>query len=308
MAQRQIKWTPQQALAIQRRLSNVLVTASAGTGKTAVLSGRCVFFITDSDIRLSSTDMLLLTFTDAAAEQMQRRIRQQLQSQLPAHPEKARIINELSLLPAADISTIHSFCKKIISEYFYKLAIDPAFRVIDEDEQRLLKFQSLEKTIEWAWQQSHLTPVLENLFYHRDLRIDGTFSTKIIALSDFLDTIPSRSGWLERTLLLSQAADPSSSLPGQQQKKIVLEKLRKIINHLDFSAGLLKNAGSNLPDWQKDFTELLLRTVAFLQCGDWQKAAENIRNFERPKRISKPKDIAAPVAEIIKNTLKISIN
>jgi len=181
MEERKIKWTPQQRLAISRRGSDVLVTASAGTGKTAVLSGRCVDIVSDKKASPSISNMLVLTFTDAAAEQMQQRIREQLKVQLAKDRSNTHLLTELTLLAGADISTIHSFCKRLITEYFYQLDIDPNFRVIDADEQTLLKFEALEKTLEWAWGQDHLQAGLDKLFYARDLRPNGSLAAGIIA-------------------------------------------------------------------------------------------------------------------------------
>src|SRR4030042_1425175 len=157
MAEKKIKWTQQQKQAITARGSDVLVSASAGTGKTAVLSGRCV------DIVAGKTDVkniLVLTFTEMAAEQMRSRIGEQLKDAFAESGDK-HLPLQLMLLKSADISTIHSFCKRLITEYFYKLGLDPTFRVIDEDEQKLLKAEVLEKTIGWAWAQGDLVTALE---------------------------------------------------------------------------------------------------------------------------------------------------
>ena len=128
-----IKWTDQQAQAIAARGRNVLVTASAGTGKTAVLSGRCVSLVGDAVLCPNVLNMLVLTFTEAAAEQMRARIGQQLRDTFRQTHDR-RLHRQLVLLQGADISTIHAFCKRLISEHFHELSLDPAFRVIDADE------------------------------------------------------------------------------------------------------------------------------------------------------------------------------
>ena len=180
MPDKKIKWTDQQKQAITADGSDVLVTASAGTGKTAVLSGRCVHIVSQkSDVR----NILVLTFTEAAAEQMRSRIAQMLREEyLITRDNNLRF--QLIMLQASDISTIHSFCKRIITEYFYNLSLDPTFRIIDGDEQKLLKAEVLEDTIDWAWQQSHLCPDLKKLLYRRDLRKNDGFLSKIISLSE----------------------------------------------------------------------------------------------------------------------------
>ena len=220
MAEKKIKWTRQQRRAIGARGSDVLVTASAGTGKTAVLSGRCVDIVSDKSICPDVWSMLVLTFTDAAAEQMRSRIGEQLRDAF-AESGDHHLRYQLMLLQGADISTIHSFCRRLITEHFYKLGLDPTFRVIDADEANLLKAEALEKTIDWAWQQSNLTQALEQLFHRRDLRTSDGFAEKIIALSEFLDGVVSRQKWYERTAALAEVTSTATAELGQKQKQII---------------------------------------------------------------------------------------
>ncbi|MHC4260746.1 MAG: UvrD-helicase domain-containing protein [Planctomycetota bacterium] len=126
MAEKKIEWTQQQRRAIGARGSDVLVTASAGTGKTAVLSGRCVDIVSDKSVCPDVWSMLVLTFTDAAAEQMRSRIAEQLWDAF-AESGDQHLRYQLMLLQGADISTVHSFCKRLITEHFYKLGLDPTF-------------------------------------------------------------------------------------------------------------------------------------------------------------------------------------
>ncbi|MBM4024171.1 MAG: DEAD/DEAH box helicase, partial [Planctomycetes bacterium] len=119
---KQVKWTEQQKQAIQARGGNVFVTASAGTGKTAVLSGRCVSIVSDAVLGPDVLNMLVLTFTEAAAEQMHARIAQQLREAYH-QTRDTRLLRQLVLLQGANISTIHSFCKRLITEHFHKLSL-----------------------------------------------------------------------------------------------------------------------------------------------------------------------------------------
>jgi len=144
MGKSRIKWTGQQARAIKARGSDVLVTASAGTGKTAVLSGRCVDIVSDKSMCPDVLSILVLTFTEKAAEEMRSRIAGQLKDAYLESSDK-NLRRQLMLLAGADISTIHSFCTRLITEYFYKLGLDPSFGIIDEDEQKLIQADVLEK-------------------------------------------------------------------------------------------------------------------------------------------------------------------
>jgi ATP-dependent helicase/nuclease subunit A len=285
MAEKKLKWTDQQKRAVDSRGGDVIVTASAGTGKTAVLSGRCVNIISDRSICPDVSNILVLTFTDAAAEQMRSRIAGRLRD---AFLEKrdAHLRRQLMLLQSADISTIHSFCKRLITEYFYKLGLDPTFRVIDADEQKLLKTEVLEKTIDQVWQQSDIRGPLEQLLYRRDLRTNDGFLTRIIELSDFLDGVISREKWYEKAAQFAQVTDPFASELGEKQKEIVAGKLQNILEELNHARKLCESQGGDV-GWDEKLQDShigpVVKCIETLKYDDWDKCAGAIRSFQNPK-------------------------
>ena len=304
MAEKKIKWTDQQKRAIKARGSDVFVTASAGTGKTAVLSGRCVNIISDkSDVR----NILVLTFTEAAAEQMRSRIAEQLRDAFLEKPD-SHLRYQLMLLQGADISTIHSFCKRLITEYFYKLALDPTFSVIDSDEQKLLKAEALEKTIDWAWQQSNLRAALEQLLYRRDLRTNDGFLSKIIDLSNFLDGVVSRQNWYERAARLAEVTNPFVSGLAEKQKQIVADKLQAILNQLRHAQQLAESeAAADQTKWLRNtHIKPVAQCIEFIKSGHWDKCAEAIRNFDKPTTY-KPKGLSETIAGLLQKTAKKAV-
>ena len=307
MAKSDIKWTQQQRRAIRQRGSDVLVTASAGTGKTAVLSGRCVDIVSDKAVCGDVLSMLVVTFTNAASEQMRCRIAEQLRrvSLAVGEGELGRHLRyQLLLLAAADISTIHSFCKRLITEYFYELDLDPTFRVIESDEAKLLKSEVLEKTINWAWQQGNLQQGLERLLGGRDLRTTDGFLGKIIGLSDFLDGVVSRQNWYERARVLAEAANPFTTELGEKQKQIVGKRLQLILERIRYAQKLYENektGGNWATKWEENFVGPVSQCIGFLKEGDWDKCAEGIRNYQRPSRFEyKPRGMKGPIADVIR--------
>ncbi|MBN1973796.1 MAG: helicase-exonuclease AddAB subunit AddA [Sedimentisphaerales bacterium] len=306
MAEKKIKWTDQQQQAITAEGSDVLVTASAGTGKTAVLSGRCVHIVSGkSDVR----NILVLTFTDAAAEQMRSRIAEMLKEEyLRKHDNSLRF--QLILLQGSDISTIHSFCKRIITEYFYKLSLDPTFRVIDGDEQKLLKAEVLEKTIDWAWQQSDIHQDIKGLLYRRDLRINNGFLSKVIAFSEYLDGVVSRTQWYKRALHLSKITNVIDSEPGKKQIQIIREKIGNILEQLNWSVNLsLSHNAENV--WAEKFINANIKPIEkclqMLEKGDWSICVEMIRDYQKP-RINKPKGVEDNIAELFHKIAKNAVD
>jgi ATP-dependent helicase/nuclease subunit A len=282
---RRIKWTTQQSRAIEEHGRNVFVSASAGTGKTAVLSGSCVNVVTNPSACPDVWSILVVTFTDMAAGEMRSRIARQLNSAMEASTDatiRRHLRHQLILLGAADISTIHSFCKRIITEHFYELSLDPTFGIIDADEAKLLKTEILEKTIDWAWRQNNIAEALRQLMTRRDLRMTEGFPAIIIEISDFLDGVVSRGNWLERAKVLAEAVDPFATDIAQAQKQIVTDKLQDALGRLEYALKVYNNqnpSGKWAAKCRDDYIKSVQQCIEQFNAGRW--------DFVRP-RVSKP--------------------
>ena len=147
-----VKWTSEQESAIMSpKDSNLgaqtlLVAAAAGSGKTAVLVERIITRLKDIENPLSVQELMVVTFTKAAAAEMSARIGMALAKAMESTDDKvlqARLERQLNLLPSAHISTLHSFCQWVIRSYFYKLDIPPTARIGNEAEMALLKQEVL---------------------------------------------------------------------------------------------------------------------------------------------------------------------
>src|SRR3954469_6205266 len=133
--------TPQQQAAITASGKSLLVSAAAGSGKTSVLAQRCVHLICDAKPRCNVNQLLVVTFTEAAALEMKSRIEAALRERLSRESSNAHLQRQLSLIDHANISTLHGFCARIIRQNFHRLGIDPAFSVMDGDEAALLRLE-----------------------------------------------------------------------------------------------------------------------------------------------------------------------
>jgi ATP-dependent helicase/nuclease subunit A len=311
MSDKKLKWTKQQLRAIAQRESDVLVSASAGTGKTAVLSGRCVGIVSDPSLCPDVRSILVVTFTEMAAEQMRSRIAEQLRDAF-AQTKAPHIRKQIMLLQAADISTIHSFCKRLITEHFYQLDLDPTFAVIDADEARLLKAETLERTIDWAWQQPDLRQALPQLLYRRDLRATDGFLATIIELSDFLEGVVRRGRWYDKAAAFAETAnDPDSDL-ANRQKQIIAERLQTAVDQIRHAQKLCQseNADASWSEkWRQDFVGPIVEYLQLLKAGNWRGFSEAIRNNERPRKYYyKPKGLPSVVAETIAGIAKDAKN
>lgn len=142
------QWTKEQEEAIKSRGSNLLVAAAAGSGKTAVLVERIITWICDEENPVDIDNLLVVTFTNAAAQEMKERIGIAINKALKANPLSRHLYRQSTLLNKASITTLHSFCLDIVKENFYLLDIDPHFRIADETEAELLRIDVLEDLLE----------------------------------------------------------------------------------------------------------------------------------------------------------------
>lgn len=147
------KFTPQQQQAIELRDRNILVSAAAGSGKTAVLVERIVGIITDDISPVDIDRLLVVTFTNAAAAEMRERIGNALNKRLDEDPENTHLQKQISLLHNAQITTIDSFCLFLIRNNFNDIGLDPGFRIADEGELTLLRQDVLSELLEQQYQE-----------------------------------------------------------------------------------------------------------------------------------------------------------
>lgn len=143
-----VNWTEKQQKVIESRNRNLLVSAAAGSGKTAVLVERIIKMISEGEHPLDIDQLLVMTFTNAAAAEMRERIGAAVDKKLTEQPDNEHLWLQSALIPQAQITTIDSFCLNIIRNHFNTLDIDPAFKVGDEGELLLLKGDVLGEMLE----------------------------------------------------------------------------------------------------------------------------------------------------------------
>ena len=128
-------WTEEQKQVIWLRNRNILVSAAAGSGKTAVLVERILQKITDREHPVDIDRLLIVTFTRAAAAEMRERIGLEIQKRLLADPDNENLQRQETLLFHAQITTIDSFCQSVLRTYFHLIDLDPAFSIVMKERQ-----------------------------------------------------------------------------------------------------------------------------------------------------------------------------
>lgn len=152
-------WTNEQQAAIDSRGQTLLLSAAAGSGKTAVLVERIIRRLLDKEYPIDITELLVVTFTKAAAAEMRDRIGTALMKAL-SETKDPRVERQLALLPSAQISTLHAFCQHVIRKYFYTIDLDPAFSIAGEEELNLLRRQVLEDVFLSYYEDDEKTSIL----------------------------------------------------------------------------------------------------------------------------------------------------
>ncbi len=143
-----MKWTEDQMKVIETRNRNLLVSAAAGSGKTAVLVERILRLISRKEDPVDVDRLLVMTFTKAAAAEMRERIALAIEKRLEEEPDNEHLQVQAALVSHAQITTIDSFCLSLIRDHFNLLDIDPSFRIGDEGELTLMRADVMEKLLE----------------------------------------------------------------------------------------------------------------------------------------------------------------
>ncbi|WP_029595958.1 helicase-exonuclease AddAB subunit AddA [Exiguobacterium chiriqhucha] len=198
-----MQWTNDQQAAIDARGSHVLVSAAAGSGKTAVLVERLASRLLDETDELTADRMLVVTFTNAAAAEMKRRIAKALDQALRDDPENAYIRKQRQMLNRALITTIHSFCLEVIRENYYLLDLDPAFKIAEERDLVLLQDDVLEDVLEDAYGEQDQAFFALIDAYTSD-RGDSEIEELILGLYHYARTLPDPEAYLDELVSLYQ--------------------------------------------------------------------------------------------------------
>ena len=141
-----VKWTTEQLQAIEKTGNNILVAAAAGSGKTAVLVERIINKIINQ--RINIDEILVVTFTNAAASEMRERILEAIYKKIEEDPCNTHLQKQINLIGRASICTIDSFCLDVVKNNFYEIDISPNFRIADNAELELIKQETLEELLE----------------------------------------------------------------------------------------------------------------------------------------------------------------
>lgn len=191
-----VQWTEEQQQVIELRNRNILVSAAAGSGKTAVLVQRIITKLTQDEPPSEIDRMLIVTYTEAAAAEMKDRIRDAIEKELEAHPENEHLQRQATLVHNAKVTTIHSFCLSVIRDHFHTIDLDPGFRIAEEGELKLLKHDVIQDVLERRYDEGS-REYLDFVEAYAAGRDDKNLEELVLRLFEFSRSYPDAEAWLE---------------------------------------------------------------------------------------------------------------
>ena len=285
-----VKWTPEQESAIMSpKDSNLgaqtlLVAAAAGSGKTAVLVERIITRLKDMENPLSVQELMVVTFTKAAAAEMSARIGVALAKAMESTDDKAlqaRLERQLNLLPSAHISTLHSFCQWVIRSYFYKLDIPPTARIGNEAEMALLKQEVLENLLKEAY-ENNTYGIFDLSDFFSDDKSDAGLQDKVLSLYEFAMSQSNPDGWMRHAVEPYKAAqeqDLRDTLWGRAMWDEQQAEIDRIADRIESMKPLLESPVGP-KKWDKVYQEQLAALAQLKGAETWSDMVDVCRNLD----------------------------
>ncbi len=257
-----MEWTREQKRIIELRKSNILVSAAAGSGKTAVLVERIIDLIKEGDTNID--EFLVVTFTNSAAGGMRQKIQKALLAIAKEDKNNKHIRRQLNLINKSQITTIHSFCLEVVRKNFHYLGLDPNFRIGDMNEMDILLNESLDEVLEKAYKENKesFISLVESFTNHRG---DRDLASLILQVFYFLKSLPEPYGWLRENIekLKMSEEDFLKSFWYEEVKRYIKSKIKGAISIVDIGLGMCNKPQG--PDIYIDNLEADLKALSNLE-------------------------------------------
>ncbi|MCL2508848.1 MAG: helicase-exonuclease AddAB subunit AddA [Oscillospiraceae bacterium] len=298
-------WTREQEQAINARKGTLLVSAAAGSGKTAVLVERVIGWLTDENTGCGAENLLIVTFSREATAQIRGRIAAALAARLAKEPGNCGLLRQQRLLPFAKICTIDSFCNDIIKENFHELDISPDYRILDETELSILKNEAASQVAESLYEENapEFRELVELLFKGRD---DTALTDTIFSLDDKAGAYPFPEQWLNSLCAPFEKDEPLSE---SGFGRLVLEHVRESLEFcVEASENMCERAKAEpeicaayVPTFTSDI--VLYKGMLDALGGCWDETAAAVhragKQFERIGSL--PRGYASPLKDSLQD-------
>lgn len=313
-----MKFTPEQQRVIELHNSNILVSAAAGSGKTAVLVERIIRMICDGEHPADIDRLLIVTFTNAAAAEMRERIAAGIAARLEADPGNEHIQKQSALLHNAQITTIDSFSLFLIRNHFNEIGLDPDFRVADEGEIKLLQQEVLAQLLEDAYAGQFVPEAPEQ--FHACVEYfcpggrESVLEQHILNLSRYAGSFPWPAEWLEERKN-DYAAGDMEALVHSDYGQYLTERVNRTVEGCLEKLREVKRL-CELPDGPYMYGELTEAEIEQLErltsCKDLEEQAAKVPAVTFARLPSKKDDSVDPakreLAKAIRNSVKDTLS
>ena len=260
-----VKWTPEQELAITYRDGAAIVSAAAGSGKTAVLVERVKRLILDEEHPVNADEMVISTFTNKAAEEMKARLDRAIEDELEKAPDNRRLIEQRLRLNDASICTISSFCLNLLRRHSALADMQPGLNVLDESEAKLMFSQSLAAVLEEFCETGD--PAGRDRLYDRFAgENDKKLEEALTYLYNFSRNIPDADSFFADQLALYRDPDDPSAAAGEAVSKYFRRCIEKPLEALTGLCG--------------ELVPMCAGTAAEGFAAEWQALAETVGNAD----------------------------
>lgn len=313
-----MKFTPEQQRVIELHNSNILVSAAAGSGKTAVLVERIIRMICDGEHPADIDRLLIVTFTNAAAAEMRERIAAGITARLEADPGNEHIQKQSALLHNAQITTIDSFSLFLIRNHFNEIGLDPDFRVADEGEIKLLQQEVLAQLLEDAYAGQFVPEAPEQFHVCVEYFCPGgresVLEQHILNLSRYAGSFPWPAEWLEERKN-DYAAGDMEALVCSDYGQYLTERVNRTVEGCLEKLREVKRL-CELPDGPYMYGELTEAEIEQLErltsCKDLEEQAAKVPAVTFARLPSKKDDSVDPakreLAKAIRNSVKDTLS
>lgn len=313
-----MKFTPEQQRVIELHNSNILVSAAAGSGKTAVLVERIIRMICDGEHPADIDRLLIVTFTNAAAAEMRERIAAGITARLETDPGNEHIQKQSALLHNAQITTIDSFSLFLIRNHFNEIGLDPDFRVADEGEIKLLQQEVLAQLLEDAYAGQFVPEAPEQFHVCVEYFCPGgresVLEQHILNLSRYAGSFPWPAEWLEERKN-DYAAGDMEALVCSDYGQYLMERVNRTVEGCLEKLREVKRL-CELPDGPYMYGELTEAEIEQLErltsCKDLEEQAAKIPAVIFARLPSKKDDSVDPakreLAKAIRNSVKDTLS
>lgn len=291
-------WTDEQWQAIWAKGQDTLVSAAAGSGKTAVLINRMIERVLSEEDPVSVDELLVVTFTNASAAEMRHRMSAALEKAVAENPESKHLRKQLRLINKAQISTLHSFCLQVVKQYAYLLEIDPGFRIANDTEAALLRDDVLEAVLEQAYEGDQEDAVYRLADSFTSDRSDQAMEVLLSKLYDYSRVHPSPEQWLDKVPELYDVPSGSAidDLPFIGDLKMTIHHaLEEALQLIHEGKGLtLEPEGPHLLAETFDMDGELIRQAIFALEESWESLYHFSNQFTWRKAAAIRKDSCDP--------------